>query len=373
VTFRAIACAFATAASAAFGAHVCAVATTNTAIATTPLARLALSRIAVDTSGTGLVDSAGQAFRPFGFNYDRDHKMRLLEEYWDAEWTTVEEDFLEMKALGANIVRIHLQFAKFMENPQSANEQSLARLERLADLADEIGIYLDVTGLACYRKSEQPSWYSQMSEQDRWNAQAAFWDAVAARMKGRKAVAFLNLMNEPFVPDKPRASGDWLTGELAGFSYVQAITLDPAGRPREEIAQQWIGRMAAAIRKRDPDRLITVGMLPEAGSGFDPRKVSSDLDLVCVHLYPESKDLRKTSDTLALFSVGKPLIVEECFPIHCSSKELSTIIRNHRKDVAGWISFYWGETMPELKASKDFGDLILLDWLKSFRPAMIAE
>src|SRR4051812_38862001 len=67
-------------------------------------------------------------FTPWGFNYDRDYRFRLLEEYWEAEWPTVEQDFREMKALGANVVRIHLQFARFMDAPDRPNEANLARL-----------------------------------------------------------------------------------------------------------------------------------------------------------------------------------------------------------------------------------------------------
>ena len=30
---------------------------------------------------------------PWGFNYDHDEAGRLIEDYWDAEWAKVEEDF----------------------------------------------------------------------------------------------------------------------------------------------------------------------------------------------------------------------------------------------------------------------------------------
>src|SRR6186997_2696253 len=50
----------------------------------------------------------------WGFNYDHDDAGRLLEDYWGEEWATVVEDFREMKALGANVVRIHLQLPRFM-------------------------------------------------------------------------------------------------------------------------------------------------------------------------------------------------------------------------------------------------------------------
>src|SRR4051812_441187 len=46
---------------------------------------------------------SGKEFVPLGFNYDRDYKSRLIEDYWNSEWQTVVEDFREMKKLGANV------------------------------------------------------------------------------------------------------------------------------------------------------------------------------------------------------------------------------------------------------------------------------
>jgi hypothetical protein len=63
-------------------------------------------RVSKDKQGFVLAAS-GRRFVPWGFNYDRDYKFRLLEDYWEAEWPTVVEDFREMKQLGANVVRVH--------------------------------------------------------------------------------------------------------------------------------------------------------------------------------------------------------------------------------------------------------------------------
>ena len=60
-----------------------------------------------------VLEESGESFVPWGLNYDHDEKGRLLEDYWHSEWDTVEQDFREMKQLGANVVRIHLQVGKF--------------------------------------------------------------------------------------------------------------------------------------------------------------------------------------------------------------------------------------------------------------------
>ena len=119
-----------------------------------------LGWIQVSADKSGFVDTrTGKSFTPWGFNYDRDYKMRLLEDYWETEWATVVEDFREMKALGANVVRIHLQLAKFMTAPDKPNAKALARLGKLLQLAEETGLHLDLTGLACYRKADVPAWF----------------------------------------------------------------------------------------------------------------------------------------------------------------------------------------------------------------------
>ena len=136
-------------------------------------------RVADDKRGFVLSDPNNSPFAPWGFNYDHDENGRLLEDYWDQEWPKVEEDFREMRQLGANVVRIHLQTAKFMTGPETTNEANLERLSMLVALAEKTGIYLDITGLACYRKKDVPQWYDDLSEKDRWNVQARFWEAVA--------------------------------------------------------------------------------------------------------------------------------------------------------------------------------------------------
>jgi len=316
---------------------------------------------------------SGKSFVPRGFNYDRDADMRLLEDYWETEWPKVEQDFAEMKALGANVVRIHLQFGRFMQSQYRANTKVLDRLEKLISLAESQGLYLDITGLACYKKEHIPDWYDKLSEKDRWRAQSVFWGAIAARCANHPNILCYDLMNEPVVPSGKREPGDWLSGELAGFYYIQFITLDQNGRDRTDIALDWIRTMKAAIRKYDKRHLITVGMLPwesddpNAAYGFLPAKVATELDYLSVHVYPTSKNMQASLDVLKRTSVGKPLVIEEVFPIHCSIPELRQFLRDSEKYANGWIGFYWGKTPDEYRKSNSIGDAITLAWLELFQ------
>ncbi len=73
-------------------------------------------RVADDRHGFVLA-GANEKFTPWGFNYDHDEQGRLIEDYWEKEWPKIEADFREMRELGANVVRVHLQLGKFLSGP----------------------------------------------------------------------------------------------------------------------------------------------------------------------------------------------------------------------------------------------------------------
>jgi len=318
------------------------------------------------------LERSGKRFTPWGFNYDHDAQGRLIEEYWEKEWDKVEAHFGQMKKFGANVVRIHLQVGKFMDGPEKANQKALARLDKLLRLAEKERLYLDLTGLGCYHKADVPPWYDKVSEKDRWDVQAGFWKAVAGRCKDSPALFCYDLMNEPVVPGGRRKDGDWLGPPFGGKHLVQVITLDQKDRPRPDIARQWVRHLTAAIREKDKRHLITVGLVdwsldrPGLTSGFIPAKIADDLDFVAVHLYPKSGKVKDALDTLAGFSVGKPVLIEETFPLTCSPKELEEFIEGAKKHAAGWIGFYWGKTPDELRRSKTIPDAMTLGWLELF-------
>src|SRR4051794_26785719 len=107
-----------------------------------------MERVRVSANGKGFVLAKSRTpFVPWGFNYDHDDRGRLIEDYWEKQWPSLEKHFGQMKALGANVVRIHLQLGKFMDAADKPNEKSLKMLARLLELAEKERLYLDLTGL----------------------------------------------------------------------------------------------------------------------------------------------------------------------------------------------------------------------------------
>lgn len=328
--------------------------------------------IRVSEDGKHFVEEgSGRRFVVWGVNYDRDDAGRLLEDYWAAEWATVEEDFREMKELGANLVRIHLQLGKFMESPERPDAAALERLGRLVRLAEETGLYLDVTGLGCYHKAEVPSWYDGLVEAERWDVQARFWRAVAGVCRESPAVFCYDLMNEPLAGSG--GDGAWLAGELGGKHYVQRITRDLAGRTQVEVARDWIRKLTSAIREVDSRHMITVGVIPWAHvfKGAKPLfhgpEAGAPLDFVSVHFYPKAGKVDEALEALKVYEAGKPLLVEEMFPLECSIDELVEFVDGSREVADGWVSFYWGRTAEEYAQEGGLKGALLSAWLRRFR------
>ena len=325
--------------------------------------------------GSGFVRAGpGSKFLVWGVNYDHDEPGRLLEDYWHQEWPTIVEDFKEIKALGANTVRIHLQTAKFMQTSTEPNKTSLKQLARLVELAEETKLYLDITGLGCYHKKDVSEWYDAMDETARWDVQARFWEAVAKTCAESPAIFCYDLMNEPILPGADKAETEWLAGEFGGKHFVQRITLDLAGRTREQVAKAWVDKLVAAIRKHDNKHMITVGVIPwahvwpNAKPFFYSEEVGENLDFASVHFYPKKGEVEKALKALAVYDVGKPLVVEEMFPLSCGIEELDAFIDGSRNIADGWISFYWGKSIEEYaQGDLDIAGAIIKNWLEHFR------
>lgn len=181
-------------------------------------------------------------------------------------------------------------------------------------------------------------------------------------------------MNEPVLPGANKKETEWLAGEFAGKHFVQRITLDLAGRTRKQVARAWVDKLVAAIRKHDDRHMITVGVIPwvhtfpKAKPLFYSKEVSENLDFVSVHFYPKSGKVNEALTALAAYDIGKPLVVEEIFPLKCSEEELDVFIDASRTIADGWIGFYWGKTIEEYaEEDLDLAGAITKNWLKYFR------
>lgn len=344
--------------------------TTNDAQASTPVEWIVVS----EDQRSFQTELSKEPFVSWGYNYDHDPTGRLLEAYWD-DAETVNLHLKRMADSGAKVIRIHLQVSAFLVSPNEANADSIERLKRLVQDAKALGLRLNLTGLGCYHKGEVPAWYDELSREERWNAQAFFWQSIALAVRDEPTVFCFDLMNEPVVPGGPREAGEWLGPPFGDKSFVQFISLDVEGRTRPEMAKAWIDHLVKAIREVDSRHLITVGLVPWSldrpglTSGFVPELTCQSLDFVSVHIYPESGKLEENAEVLKGFAIGKPLVVEEFFPLQCNFDEALGFIEQHQELVAGWVSFHWGASQEELNASGTLSDAIVAQWISKFSEA----
>jgi hypothetical protein len=321
-----------------------------------------LERIRIDESGRGFVtEKSHKVFRPWGFNYG--NQGRLMEDFWESDFESLAGDLREMKALGANVVRVHLQVNKFMRSPKEMNQTALALFERLLKSAEQAGIYVDVTGLACYRPSDNAPWYDALPETERWQAQGVFWAAIAKIGARSPALFCYDLMNEPLSPAGKDES--WYSGKLfGGMDFLQRIAIQLGSRKRGEVACQWIEQLGGIIHAADPQALVTVGMLPWVTgwghlSGFVPEEVAKHLDFLSVHIYPKSDNLDEARQSLEKCNVQKPVVIEETFPLSCSVPELESFLLESRQVACGWIWHYDGYTLEDYAELQQDGKLTI--------------
>ena len=309
----------------------------------------ALPRIIVAPTGNSFITARSkERFVPWGVNYG--NAGRLMEDFWVHDWPTLAGDFHEIKQMGGNSVRLHLQFGKFMDAPDQLNPLALKQLQRLLKLAEHTGLYLDLTGLACYRPTDVPAWYDQLDDAARWEAQAVFWRAIAHECAGSPAVFCYDLMNEPISPGQTEK---WYSGQLlGGYDFIQFIARNPANTNREQLAVAWTRKLAGVIRAADANALVTVGLLPwdlkwKHLSAFVPGEIAPYLDFISVHLYPDTKQPDAALLALRECAVGKPVLIEETFALSCTVPELEKFLHASRKIACGWIWHYDGRTVAQ--------------------------
>jgi hypothetical protein len=320
-------------------------------------------RVADDQKGFVLAAS-GKPFIPWGHNY----AVNETDPAGKTDWARISRDFDDFHKMRANVARIHLQAPYYMNAADRPNPKALAELSRLLKLAERKGIYLDVTGLASYHVKHRAAWYDALPGKERWAVQARFWEAVAETCAKSPAVFCYDLINEP-VAGGERKDG-WYTGRMGDYEFIQRLSLDEGNRPQAVIAKEWTDLMTSAIHQHDHRHLITIGMLPMWGPS--PQIVGPDLDFIAVHIYPEKGKVEAALENVKRFDIGKPIVIEETFPLSCGVADEREFLLRSRGLAAGWIGQYPAETPHELQALRRSGKInpgqsSYLSWLDLFR------
>ena len=323
-----------------------------------------LPKVRVAPDGRTFATADGKPFVPLGVNYYRPGTgwAPQLWKQFDAEATR--KDFARMKQLGVNCVRVFLTYGSFFMDRDSLAPEGLAKFDRLLSIAEEAEIYIHPTGPDHWEGLPPWAGRDRIADDRVLAALENFWKLFAQRYRGKSVIFAYDLLNEPQVPwDTPAMRTRWNTWLEAKYGSAaktaEAWGIQPEGvrwggqlppdakdplstrqlldyqHFREEIADQWTRRQAAAIKSADPQALVTVGLIqwsvpavpgsPRQYAAFRPGRQARLLDFMEVHFYPlaagfydytkpenEDRNLAYLESVVReVAAAGKPVVVAE--------------------------------------------------------------
>ncbi len=108
---------------------------------------------------------------------------------------------------------------------------------------------------------------------------------------------------------------------------------------------------------------------PGAKPVFYSPEASGPLDFTSIHVYPNKGEVDKALTALAVYDIGKPMLIEETFPLSCSIEDMDDFLKRSKPRTAGYVSFYWGRTIAEYSTAteKKVTAALIREWLKYFQ------
>lgn len=249
--------------------------------------------------------------------------------YWWSQFDAgeVREEFALIKEIGMTVVRLFLLWDDFQPDPNSVNTEAVNNLVKVADIAHESGLGLDVTFFTGHMSGPNwsPRWllggdlppaahkhwlrdvvsegkitnqgYRNMfHDKQAIKAERLLLQTVVGALKDHPAVWMWNLGNEPDLFAWPNSSDE---------------------------GAAWVKEMVTLIKSIDPKRPVTIGLHGDGihrDNGLRVDKVYAQTDVAVMHSYPMYSDwARKPLDpdyvpfTCALTAAlgGKPVLMEE--------------------------------------------------------------
>jgi len=305
--------------------------------------------------------------------------------YWWSNFDAgeVREEFAIIKEIGMNVVRLFLLWDDFQPEPNSVAKDKLDNLVKVADIAAEYGLGLDVTFFTGHMSGPNwsPRWllggdlppaahshwlrdvvsegklthqgYRNMFHDEMaLNAERLLLSTVVNTLKDHPAIWMWNLGNEPDLFAWPNSSD-----EGAG----------------------WVKEMVGLIKSIDPKHPVTIGLHGDGlhrDNGLRIDKVYANTDVAVMHSYPMYTPwARKPLDpdfvpfTCALTAAlgGKPVLMEEfggCTALPGEAtyimKWVETNGRDHEQFMASEEDFaeFLSLTIPKLHDSGATGAML---------------
>jgi len=303
--------------------------------------------------------------------------------YWWSNFDAgeVREEFAIIKSVGMNVVRFFLLWDDFQPEPTMVAKDKLDHLVKVADIAAEIGLGIDLTFFTGHMSGPNwsPAWlmggsdhpypglkkeivsrgnvtqngYRNMFHDEvALNASRLLLSTVVATLKDHPAIWMWNLGNEPDLFAWPHTSDE---GAL------------------------WVKEMVSLIKSIDPKRPVTIGLHGDGlhkDNGLRIDKVYAHTDVAVMHSYPmytswarQNLDPDFVPFTCAVTAAlaGKPVLMEEFGGCTAQPGEPSHIMkwtettgREREQFMAGEEDFaeFLSLTIPKLQDSGATGAML---------------
>lgn len=229
--------------------------------------------------------SVGALFRT-GVNYWPAHlAMGLWKNFKQAD---LHQDFSRMKRAGLDSVRVFLTWEDFQPSPSTINQQALAALVKLMDCAHNCGLEVMPTLFTGHMSGANwlPAWTLGPDTKD-------------SRFRVMSNNQVLNKMPLNWYSDETvRTAQARLAREcasaLAGHPALLAWDLGNENSncvvpPDKDSARKWLSAMTGALRSRDRNTAITIGIHMEdldQDRQLGPQQAAEYCDFLTMHGYP---------------------------------------------------------------------------------------
>jgi len=257
-----------------------------------------------------------------GVNYwPRRKAMYWWNHFDEAE---VREEFEIIQSLGMSMVRIFLLWEHWQPDPGSVDAAALRNLERVCDIAAELGLKLNVTFFTGHMSG--PSWSPE------WLLRRDEPMAAGIRQVVTSGRAANCAYSNPYVDSEALQAGDLLIRTVVErLREHPAVGIWNLGNESDLFARppqaadgvEWVKRMAGAIHELDDQNPVTWGL--HSGSlledtGLRVHEIFAEVDLAVMHGYSLYTEwVRGPLDpayvpficALTQALCGKPVLMEE--------------------------------------------------------------
>ena len=305
--------------------------------------------------------------------------------YWWSNFDAgeVKEEFAVIKDIGMNVVRLFLLWDDFQPEPNMVAKDKLDNLVKVADIAAEAGLGIDMTFFTGHMSG--PNW------SPRWlvggdlppDAHKGWLRDVVSEGKYTDQ-GYRNMFHDETALDASRLLLSTVVTELKDHPGVWMWNLgnEPdlfAWPNTSDEGAAWVKEMVGLIKDIDPNRPVTIGLHGDGlhrDNGLRVDKVYAHTDVAVMHSYPMYTPwARKPLDpdfvpfTCAVTAAlsGKPVLMEEfggCTaqpgePSH-TMKWTETTGREREQFMAGEEDFaeFLSLTIPKLQDSGATGAML---------------